>query len=152
MIIWRGWGVIAFAFFLLTGMLGIGLPYSIDADNSWAISRWLLPVLAVAAAAGNWFCGWWLNRRRPQQQLDAALPRLREQVYRTVSDGTFALGPPHPRPSSQAEAQAQAEYYLGTVQARYQAAFNQHTLFFVPFQWWSIGILAFGLILPFALR
>lgn len=147
MVIWRGWGILAVLFFLAAGILGVGLPYGVWEE---AAPRWLLIPIALAAGAGCWFTGVYLNVTRPQRIANETVPAFREQVLRSVQDGTFRL-PNQPPPRSYAEAQGQAEAYLHMTIPAMLRGTNQHTLFWVPMQYWGIVIAVWGVAMPLLL-
>lgn len=147
MIIWRGWGILAVGFFLAAGLLGVALPFSL-----WgAAAKWALIPAALAAAAGCWFTGVYLNQTKPKAYVTEEMPRMRAEVMAAVESGTFRLAN-QPPPSSLEEARGQAGAYLEFLAGSGKAATNQNTLFFVPLQYWAFVIAAWGIAMPFLLK
>ncbi|MFT3887374.1 MAG: hypothetical protein QM713_04325 [Arachnia sp.] len=147
MIIWRGAGILAVLFFMAAGIFGMGLPYAI-----WGVAgKWALIPVALAAGAGCWFTGRYLNVIKPQRIAEQTVPAFRDQVLRSVEDGTFRL-PNQPPPTSYAEAQGQAAAYLQVHIPTMLRAKNQNTLFWIPIEYWGIVIAVWGVVMPIVLH
>lgn len=147
MIIWRGWGILAVGFFLLAGILGVGVPFGL-----WgAAGKWVLAPVAVLSGVGCWLTGTYLNVTKPRRRAEVEFPALREQVRQSVDAGTFRLAN-QPPPASRDQAIGQAQAYLATVEASMGGERNAHTLFWIPLQYWGIVIAAWGIAMPLLLR
>ena len=146
MIIWRGWGVLAF---LVTGLCVVGLGElgeSMDPDGP--LARAFLALGFLAAGAANWFLGRYLNMIRPQQQGERYQNLLRAQLWQRVNNGVFQMAPGAPAPTSQAEATQQIEQLVAQgTEGQVRAHSNVHTLFFIPIQWLGLIEVAGGLVL-----
>ena len=147
MIIWRGWGILGVGFFLITGILGIGVPYGLLGEAG----KWLLIPVAIAAGVGCWFTGSHLNIVLPERYLTVELPRLRADIEAAVANGTFRLAN-QPPPRSLEEAQGQATTYLAFLAGSGKGMRNRHTLFWIPLQYWGFVILAWGIAMPLLLK
>ena len=147
MIIWRGWGIMAFVYFLATGILGIGLPYGIAKDPA---VKWALIPVALLFGVACWMHGRYLNVTKPREELEQ-FPLLREEVLESVRAGAFRL-PNHPPPTSLEQATGQAETYLHLVHDTLSKAGNRHTFFFIPFQYFGILIALWGIAMPILLH
>lgn len=104
----------------------------------------MLPV-SILCALGNYWLGMKINQRDPQAKAAAYIADMDARIDQFVRQGTFSLGPGHPRPSSMEEAWAQAGQAKQQARKDARRAFNQHTLFWIPMQHWSWVILAFGI-------
>ncbi|WP_203566484.1 hypothetical protein [Aestuariimicrobium ganziense] len=135
MIIWRGWGILT----ALIALAGIGGGAVIGgAIGGTSTTGILMLVGGLAAAAANWFLGVHLNQTTPQQRIDAHAAERAQFLQASVARGDFTLGPGQPRPQSMEEAQAQAAWLLDQEKAQLAALKNQHSLFFIPMQWFSV--------------
>lgn len=136
MIIWRGWGILAFlGIGLSVGLTGIfaTLFGSSMADATWqAIPGFLLGGITVFAL-GKYF-----NVTRPTQKFAAARAEA-GGFLAPMLDGTAA-----PLPLAEQPPLSQEEQVL------LRRLRNQHTFFFIPMQWWGIALPALGVALSFA--
>ncbi|WP_072314066.1 hypothetical protein [Agrococcus sp. Marseille-P2731] len=134
MVIWRGWGVLAFVYGALAMMLFAGLA-------STLVEEAMLPfsiALGLASAAGaTWFTGQALNVTVPQRKIDAWYEPRANQLAELVASGRFMMGPGQPPPASMAEAEAQSEALLESELQAARRSRNGHTLFFIPMQYWA---------------
>lgn len=147
MIIWRGWGVLAVGFFLLAGILGVGIPFGV-----WgADAKWVLTPVAMLSGIGCWFTGTYLNVTKPRRRTEVEFPALREQVRQSVEAGTFRLAN-QPPPVSRDQAIGQAQAFLVATEAAMSGGRNAHTLLWVPLQYWAIAIAAWGITMPLLLK
>ncbi|MBO9625928.1 MAG: hypothetical protein J7484_06100 [Microbacterium sp.] len=144
MIIWRGWGILAFIYAAVGMILFAGI-------GSKLVSSTALPFLIaiglLGAAAATWFTGIAMNRTAPQRKIDAWLQDRRAQLTHLVETGQFSLGPGQPQPSSMAEAQQMADALFEHERQQTTRAFNGHTLFWIPMQyfafvWAGVAVLA----------
>lgn len=136
MVIWRGWGVLAFIYVagfaaLLGGLLGASLLQS---------SAAAAPLAGIGIALGGALAaahGWYLNiidpRKRAQAWADAEEPRL----ALAAEEGTLVVG--SVRPSSREEAHALVEQVLADGK-RQIGRHGPHSLFFIPME--AVGIIA----------
>ena len=137
-IIWRGWGILAL-FVTLACIFVISLPMEAllgrDAVGSFGVGLGL-----VAAGAGNFFLGKWLNESRPLNQVGEHKERLRTELRQRAAVGQFQAAPGVPVPTNPYEAEAQinavVEAQTQNIASRLR---NIHTLFFIPIQW--VGVL-----------
>ena len=144
MIIWRGWGILAFLYFGATVAVGVGIPAAISGDTSMT---WPVILAGLVFGAASWFHGRHLNVVKPQEELqDFAL--LREEVMESVRIGAFRL-PDNPPPTSLEQATGQAEAYLQMIHGSLSNARNRHTLFFIPFQYLGFFIALWPIAMSF---
>lgn len=147
MIIWRGWGILAFIYvfaaFVATQLL-------IDALAPGRNMRFLFGFGILLAAAASWFTGIAINRNAPHRRLEVLTEARKAELAEYVEKGTFSRGPGHPIPQSRSEAlvmaDAQLEYERSEAQKR---LVNQHSLLFIPLQYWGFvlgGIAVMSLI------
>ncbi|OCG73100.1 hypothetical protein [Microbacterium sediminis] len=134
MIIWRGWGVLAFVYGAIAMMLFAGLASTMVAES--ALPFTIAAGLAIAAVA-TWFTGQALNVTQPQKKIDEWHAARRQQLDALVSSGQFQLAPGQAPPSSLEEARAQSEQLLQHELQQAQRARNGHTLFWIPMQYWA---------------
>ena len=137
MIVWQGWGILAF---LYIG-LGIGLVgtagENLLPDGSQPMSFGLGLALAAAAC---WFTGIALNHTFPERKFKTWLEARHAQLTYLVDTDQFSLGPGELQPTSKAQAAEMAEELLKQEIAQAKGVFNRHRLFWIPIQY--IGILA----------
>lgn len=132
MIIWRGWGVLAFIYAAVAMMLFLGLASALVPDAALPFTA---AVGLLAAAAATWFTGIAMNRTAPQRKIDEWAHGRRAQLDELVSTGRFSLGPGQPQPSSYEEARAMADAVFVHELEQTKRAYNVHTLFFIPMQY-----------------
>ncbi|MFN8048690.1 MAG: hypothetical protein U0P48_08980 [Ancrocorticia sp.] len=131
MIIWRGWGILAFfAIGLCVGLTGI---FSTLSGATMATLTWqAIPAFFIGGVA-IFFLGRYVNVVRPTRIF--AQNRALSQGYVEPSlDGSYA-----PLPLSQQPPLNAAEVQL---LKRYR---NRHSLFWIPMQWWGIAYPLFAL-------
>lgn len=135
MVIWRGWGVLAFIYVAFAMIFCLGAASTVVPGSA-------LPFTAATglllAAVATWFTGMALNVKGPQKKIDAWYPAREQQVHELVDSGRFSLGPGQPPPTSLEEARAQGEQLLQLELQQAQRSRNIHTLFFVPMQYWAV--------------
>lgn len=136
MIIWRGWGILAF--------LGIGLSVGLTAIMSalsgtnmdgatWqGIPGFLLGGIVV------FFLGTYLNMTRPTQKFSEARA-LSYGLLAPALDGTSVPLPLEEQPPLNQEEQVLLRHLR-----------NRHTLFFIPMQWWGIALPMMGVAITLA--
>ena len=130
MVVWRGFGILAF--FLIAGGAALGGSTYQMAGSGIGI---------VVGGLASYFLGQYLNIQRPEQQINQAIEQRAHQLHAAAENGTFYLGPGNPMPTSRAEAHAQADQLLEQERARIaDAGRNTHTLFWIPMQY--IGLIA----------
>lgn len=137
MIIWRGWGILAFLVTIpfAAGMAGIGE----SMDPGGPLAAVLLGLGFMAAGVANYFLGRYLNVTRPPQQVGRYQDRLRAELWQRVNHGAFQMAPGAPAPASQEEAAQQIERVVAReAQGLVRAHSNVHTLFFIPIQWFGL--------------
>jgi hypothetical protein len=134
MIIWRGWGVLAFIYAAVAMMLFAGLGSTLVSDKALPFS---IAIGLIAAAVATWFTGIALNRTSPQRKIDAWLQERRAQLTHLVESGQFSLGPGQPQPASMEEARQMADTLFEHEKTRSKRTVNVHTLFFAPMQYFA---------------
>lgn len=127
MVIWRGWGILAF--------LGIGLSVGLTALLAAATGTTMdgatwqgIPAFVIGGVA-VYYLGIYLNRTRPDQVL--AHERARAYGY-VLPSGEAA--PLNEQPGLTEEE--------GLLQRNLR---NRHTLFFIPMQWWGVILPLIGI-------
>lgn len=143
MVIWRGWGILAFIYALLAGLLFGGLASTFLSDELLPFS---LGVGMLAAAAATWFTGQALNGSGPQRKIDEWHQARQQQLHQLVESGRFTMGPGQPPPASLDEARQQSEQLLAAELQQAKRARNQHTLFFVPMQWIAVVLVGIAIV------
>lgn len=139
---WRGWGILALAYFVATGIFGIAIPYNLLGPSG----KWLMIPIGLLFGVMCWVHGRYLNITKPADALkDFEL--YREQVMESVRAGTFRL-PDQPPPTSLGQATGQAEAYLQLAHTAVTNGRNRHTFFFIPFQYFGILIALWSVLLP----
>lgn len=137
MIVWRGWGILAFLVTIpfAAGMAGLGE----SMDPGGPLANALLGLGFVGAGVANYFLGRYFNITRPQQQVGRYQDQLRAQLWHRVNNGAFQMGPGVPAPTSQEEAAQQIEQVVAQeAQSLVRAHRNIHTFFFIPMQWFGL--------------
>lgn len=132
MLIWRGWGVLAFAYVALAMILFLGVGSMILPESGLPFSAAI--GLALAAVA-TWFTGNAMNRTSPGGKIRLWEAERRLQLAELVESGGFSLGPGQPQPRSMDEAQEMADALFEHERAQTKGAFDQHTLFWIPMQY-----------------
>ncbi|WP_336653338.1 MULTISPECIES: hypothetical protein [unclassified Leucobacter] len=147
MIIWKGWGIIPVLYALLAAVLA-----AVIGTDLFGIPKSAFPILLglslLLAAVATWFSGVAMNRSNPQRKVDLWARERRVQLDELVASGRFSLGPGQPQPSSLDEAQRMSDDLLAHEMAEAtKASQNQHTLFFIPYQYIAFFTTACALIL-----
>lgn len=91
----------------------------------------------LAAAVATWFTGQAMNGSGPQRKIDEWQAQRRQQLDELVASGRFMMGPGQPPPTSLEEARQQADWLFDQESAQARRALNQHTLFFIPMQYFA---------------
>ncbi|MGO1591670.1 MAG: hypothetical protein ACTH1Z_07860 [Ancrocorticia sp.] len=136
MIVWRGWGILAFLMFGLTVGLGALLASMTGTDMDGM--TWQGIVACVIGAAATYYLGNYLNVVRPQQKFAEA----RAEAYGLVETGPDGVARPL--------ALDQQPELSEDERVAFKGWRNRHTLFFIPMQWWSVLIVGWGLTMTFA--
>ncbi|WP_460944565.1 hypothetical protein [Okibacterium endophyticum] len=145
MVIWRGWGILAFLYAFIAMILFAGLGSTLLADSVLPFS---ITIGLLAAAAGTWFTGIAMNRTTPQRKIDAWAQGRRAQLDELLATGRFSLGPGYPQPTSTEEARQMADAVFARELEQTKQAYNVHTLFWIPMQyiafvWAAIALIVF---------
>lgn len=147
MIVWRGFGFLAFLLGALGLLAGIGISNSVSEGFS---GPWVGLGLILGGAA-SFALGWWLNVINPAKKATTWTEQRRAELQHAVATGQFQASP-GVAPSSQAEAQVQADLMLDqestTVTRRLR---NIHTLFWIPMQWFGVLLVVLGVVLAIVL-
>ena len=149
-IIWRGWGILAlFVTLAWSGVIGGPREARRGRDGVGSLG---VGLGLVAAGAGNFFLGKWLNESRPLNQVGEHKEKLRTELRQRAAVGQFQAAPGVPVPTNPYEAEAQinavVEAQTQNIASRLR---NIHTLFFIPIQWVGVlegvgGVVLMGLI------
>ncbi|MGB4135012.1 MAG: hypothetical protein WA971_00500 [Microbacterium sp.] len=134
MVIWRGAGALAFVYGALAAMLFGGLASTLVTASSIPFT---VGIGMILAAIATWFTGIALNRTSPQRKIDAWAEQRRAQLDELVTTGQFSLGPGQPMPASEAEARRMSDELFAYEQTQTAKAMNQHTMFWIPMQYWA---------------
>ncbi|MFT3887377.1 MAG: hypothetical protein QM713_04340 [Arachnia sp.] len=147
MYFWRGWGVLAIVLIGIAAALIGAIP-----EESWGESaaQWATVGIGVGAGALCWIIGYYLNVLRPKELAEAAMPAIRDEVLRSVHDGTFQL-PDQAPPNTPELARAQAEHYLETEAgpALLESLRNRHSVAGMALQHWAFIILGWAVLQAF---
>lgn len=135
MVIWRGWGVLAFIYAALAMIFCLGAASTVVPGSALPFTA---AIGLLLAAVATWFTGRALNVTGPQKKIDAWFPARQQQVHELVDTGRFSLGPGQPPPTSHEEARDQGEQLLQLELQQARRSLNIHTLFFVPMQYWAV--------------
>lgn len=131
-IIWRGWGVLAFVYAAVGMILFAGVASTLVPES---VLPFTIGIGLLLAAVATWFTGIALNRTSPRRKIDAWAQERKRQLDDLVVTGRFSLGPGQPQPTSVAQAQEMADALFAHELAQAQRAFNVHTLFWIPMQY-----------------
>lgn len=149
MIVWRGFGFLAFLLGALGALAGIGLSTALSPDGE--VGGPLIGIGILLGGVASFALGWWLNVLNPQKKAQTWVEQRRAELNHAVATGQFQATP-GVVPSSQAEAQAQADALLAhetpVVTKRLS---NIHTLFWIPMQWAGVVIAILGVFLAIVL-
>ena len=140
MIIFRGWGLLGAAFPALTAFALGALPASMYGSKS-AITNIVAALGALVGGALGFLCGRWLNVIRPRAKVAEWQEQRRAELRARVDAGQFQMAPGLQAPSSREEGYAQVEQLITTESPDVLRQLkNIHTLFFIPMQWFAIGV------------
>jgi ABC-type transport system involved in cytochrome bd biosynthesis fused ATPase/permease subunit len=143
MVIWRGWGVLAFIYAAVAMILFAGAASSLVPDTALPLT---VAIGMIIAAVATWFTGNTMNRVAPQRKIDAWARQRRAQLDELVATGRFSLGPGQPQPQSLAEAQQMSDALFAQELQQTKRALNVHTLFWIPMQYFAFVWAAIALI------
>ncbi|WP_143013769.1 transcriptional accessory protein [Actinomyces ruminicola] len=144
-VVWRGWGGLAVAFFGLGAVCG-GLASSVTSNGSLVMLCFGLGLLAFGIV--GWLVGTHLNVVRPTQEIDRHVAAFRQELFNRVQAGAFQVAPGAPAPRSAGEAQQQVGYLVAQERVRAERALRGvHTLFWIPIQYWGIVEVITGAVL-----
>ncbi|MBO1030018.1 hypothetical protein IPV09_01560 [Tessaracoccus sp. SD287] len=147
MIIWAGWGVLAFLLPAGGAALFVGLGTLIGLDDSSG-AQVMAGLGLVVGSIATWFLGRWFNEQRPITLTETVVAARRQELDHLVATRQFQYAPGYPAPSSHDEARAQADHLLAAEAAALQKrARNRHTLFWVPMQYMAFLTGAIGLVI-----
>lgn len=142
MIIWRGWGILAF----LIGGASAGLGAAMASFNP-TLTPVFVGLMLIGGGVGTWFLGLQLNQKRPVAEFDGWFARRREEIAAQVRGGAYDNVPDPQRPGQLANAWAVGEYVLQQESDRVRSALtNRHTLFFVPMQYLGFVMGGIGIV------
>lgn len=140
MIIFRGWGLLGAAFPALTAFALGALPASMYGSKS-AITNIVAALGALVGGALGFLCGRWLNVIRPRAKVAEWQEQRRAELRARVDGGQFQMAPGLQAPSSREEGYAQVEQLITNESPDVLRQLkNIHTLFFIPMQWFAIGV------------
>lgn len=140
MIIFRGWGLLGAAFPALTAFALGALPASMYGSKS-AITNIVAALGALVGGALGFLCGRWLNVIRPRAKVAEWQEHRRDELRARVDAGQFQMAPGLQAPSSREEGYAQVEQLITNESPDVLRQLkNIHTLFFIPMQWFAIGV------------
>ena len=140
MIIFRGWGLLGAAFPALTAFALGALPASMYGSKS-AITNIVAALGALVGGALGFLCGRWLNVIRPRAKVAEWQEQRRAELRARVDAGQFQMAPGLQAPSSREEGYAQVEKLITNESPDVLRQLkNIHTLFFIPMQWFAIGV------------
>ncbi|MDU0349659.1 hypothetical protein [Actinomyces sp. MRS3W] len=141
-IVWRGWGGVAAAFFFLGAMCG-AMATSVTENGSLVMLSFGLGFLAFGVA--GWLLGHRLNVTRPTQEIDSHVRAVETELWNRVQTGVLPVAAGVPAPRSAEEALQQVGYLVAQERSRAEQALrNRHTLFWVPMQYWGMIEMAIG--------
>ena len=140
MIIFRGWGLLGAAFPALTAFALGALPASMYGSKS-AITNIVAALGALVGGALGFLCGRWFNVIRPRAKVAEWQEQRRAELRARVDAGQFQMAPGLQAPSSREEGYAQVEQLITNESPDVLRQLkNIHTLFFIPMQWFAIGV------------
>ena len=140
MIIFRGWGLLGAAFPALTAFALGALPASMYGSKS-AITNIVAALGALVGGALGFLCGRWLNVIRPRAKVAEWQEQRRAELRARVDASQFQMAPGLQAPSSREEGYAQVEQLITNESPDVLRQLkNIHTLFFIPMQWFAIGV------------
>lgn len=144
MVIWKGWGVLAFVYAAFAMILFAGVASTLVAESILPLT---IALGLTLAALATWFTGIALNQNAPKKKIDAWSDERVRQLDELVEAGRFSLGPGQPQPTSMAEAQQMADDLFAYEHEQTKQLYNAHTLFWIPMQYFAVvwGVIALGL-------
>jgi hypothetical protein len=106
-----------------------------------AITNIVAALGALVGGALGFLCGRWLNVIRPRAKVAEWQEQRRAELRARVDAGQFQMAPGLQAPSSREEGYAQVEQLITNESPDVLRQLkNIHTLFFIPMQWFAIGV------------
>lgn len=141
MLIWRGFGFLAFLMIMAGVAIGVMIGTSIGDEDRWL--QVFVGLGLMIGGIGTYFAGQQLNVNGPQTKVARWREERSQQLHAIADSGRFHLGPGYEAPRSMEEAHAQADLLVAAEENEAASrSRNQHTLFFIPMQW--VGVIAAG--------
>ncbi|GEK81458.1 hypothetical protein [Agrococcus baldri] len=136
MVIWRGWGILALFIVLIPLSIGIGF---VGPAAGFLVGGIVAGVLLLIAAVGLWFLGQWLNVTRPRQKIDEHLQSQALRYEQLFHEGRFQAAPGMAVATDPRIAKTQADAMLDAERQALRARIPiNHSMFWIPLQWWSV--------------
>lgn len=134
MILWRGWGILAF--FAIGIAVGLTALLAMASGTNMDGVTWQGLPAFVIVGVGVYFLGNYLNVSKPTKDFE----RARGQYFTAQHNPVNSLGgAPEPLPFDQQPPLSDEE------RKSLRGIKNRHTLFFIPMQWWGVILPLLGL-------
>ncbi|MGO1392817.1 hypothetical protein [Agrococcus casei] len=133
MIIWRGWGILAFIYTLVGLAIGAAIGNAASTDNDSTLM--FMGLGGIVGAAGGFAHGWYLNVISPRKKAEAWEAAERPRLQQVAQSGQLVYR--NTQPTSAAEADQMIESIIADGRGQFKRA-GYHSVFWVPMQWISI--------------
>lgn len=139
MIIWRGWGILAFLFVAAAIGGGLAISSAVGLGESLLLSG----ILLIGAGVGTWFLGNFLNVKKADEKVEAYIQQRGAEIHTMGRAGAFTDQQGNRLPPEQAYQAAEA-MIAGERQKAASAFRNRHSLFWIPMQYLGIAMAVGG--------
>ena len=133
MIIWRGWGILAFIYTLVGLALGAALGSAVSTGSDSTLM--FMGLGGLIGAAGGFAHGWYLNVVSPRKKAEAWEVAERPRLQEAAQSGRLVYR--NTQPSTAAEADQMIEAIIADGRGQFKRM-GYHSIFWVPMQWISI--------------
>ena len=133
MIIWRGWGILAFIYTLLGAAIGAAIGNAISSDNG--VITLCVGLLGIVGAAGGFAHGWYLNVVSPKKKAEQWESQERVRLRQVAESGRLVYNNTAPQTAAEADQMIEAIVAQGRAQFK---RLGYHSVFWIPMQWISV--------------
>lgn len=132
MIIWRGWGILAFIYTLLGALVGTWIGTAIASDTAVFV---FVGLGGILGAAGGFAHGWYLNVVAPQKKAEEWEAQERVRLRQVAESGRLVYNNVAPQTAAEADQMIEAIIMQGRAQFK---RLGYHSVFWIPMQWFAV--------------
>lgn len=136
MIIWRGWGILAFIYTLLGALVGTWIGNAISSGTGVFI---FVGLFGILGAAGVFAHGWYLNVVSPQKKAEQWEAQERVRLREVAESGRLVYNNTSPQTAAEADQMIEAIIAQGRGQFK---RLGYHSVFWIPMQWFAVVLAA----------